>query len=127
MEDIDDQPVATDNIGQDEADQEAEFNKVTTVESKMGNEETAIRDCLHKVYTDTFGEDGPEDDLEDEELEKQNSDLADKMVEALKDQKLGLWNIVVGARFSLCIALLKPERYASFKIARVNVLVFELK
>ena len=127
MEDIEEKPQLDDHLEEDEEDQEKELNKVSTVESKMGAEETQIREALAKVYMDKFGEEGPEEDLEDADMDAQNIELADKMYAALKDQKLGEWNVIVGNRFSLCIALLKPERFASFKIARINVLVFELK
>ena len=105
---------------------EEEREKVMLVDAKMGAEETEVRNCIHQTYTDHF-KDKDEDAKEHfGGLSSNYEQLAPKIQKDLKDKGLGDWNVTVGERVSLALCLRKAEKYASWKIGAVNVLIFQM-
>ena len=128
MEDIEENnPENVENVGDEIMEGEDDTEKVMTVEAKMGSEEGKIREVIHEVYLE-FAKENPEIFDEDEEpLKATFEKISQKIASRLVEKQQGVWNVIVGKRISVAIALLKPEKYASYKIGKINVIVFELK
>ena len=105
---------------------EEQRESVLLVDAKMGAEETEVRNCIHNTYNEHF-KDLDEDAKEHfGGLSTNYEKLAPKIQKDLKDKGFGDWNVAVGERVSLALRLKKAEKYASWKIGAVNVLIFQM-
>ena len=109
-----------------ENEEEQELESVMTTACKMGKEEVNIREAIHEVYKKFFKLETEEFPDDDQELEKLYPDLTDQIHKKLVSDGLGDWTVVAGIRFSTAALLARAERYASYKIARINVAVLEI-
>jgi Dynein light chain type 1 len=106
------------------AEEEDEDKLVMTVDSKMGVEETSIRNEIHEICKPHI--ENEELDVEAPEVMQAIYTDLSKQIQTLLLQKYGkAWSIVVGKRFALGIGLREQDHFANFKIGIFNVLVFQ--
>ena len=110
----------------DNNEEELELDSVLTMGCKMGKEEIPIREAILEVYKQFFKVDTEEFPDDDKQVEKMYPSLCDNIYKKLVSAGLGEWTVVAGCRFSSAILFGRAERYASYKIARLNVAVLEI-
>lgn len=110
---------------EENVEEEDEDKLVMTVDSKMGSEETLIKDKIHEICKPHM--DNEELDSEAPEvMQTIYTDLTKTIQELLLKEFGKAWSVVVGKRFALGIGLREADHFANFKIGIFNVLVFQV-
>lgn len=109
---------------EENVEEEDEDKLVMTVDSKMGVEETEIRNKIHDICKPHI--DNEELDVEAPEvMQAIYTDLTKQIQELLLKDFGKAWSVVVGKRFALGVGLREADHFANFKIGIFNVLVFQ--
>ena len=109
--------------------QEVEEADVLTIFSKMGAEETKIRELIVHLYESELNGKATWDEIHGaKSLADRKAGyrkLAGDLATGLRKQFGSKWNVMAGERFQLNAFVSTSSRYASFKIKDINVMVYE--